>query len=281
MNGFDLNWDDVEKIIDLALDEDIGKGDLTTELLFPDTIKCAAVIRCKEDGILAGLPIAKAVFEKLDSSVELIGEKRDGDPIKDGDVIVNIKGSQKHILTGERLALNILQRLSGIATITSKYVEAVKGYDVKILDTRKTIPGIRILSKYAVSVGGGFNHRMGLFDGILIKDNHIKLAAGIKNAVEKIKKNINSDQQIEVETSNLEQVRQAIDAGADIIMLDNMSDSLMQEAVNLIGKKALIEASGGITLNRVRKVAELGVDFISIGALTHSAQALDISLDMI
>jgi len=281
MNSFELNWADVEKIIDLALEEDIGQGDLTTELLFPETIKCAAVIRCKENGILAGLPIAKAVFEKLDESVELIGQKKDGDSIKDGDVIVNIEGSQKHILTGERLALNILQRLSGIATITSKYVDAVKGYNVKILDTRKTIPGIRILSKYAVSVGGGYNHRMGLFDGILIKDNHIKLAGGIKKAVEMIKKNVHSNHSIEVETSSLDQVTQAIDAGADIIMLDNMSDDLMKEAVSLIGKKALIEASGGITLDRVGIVAKMGVDFISIGALTHSAQALDISLDMI
>ena len=281
MNGLKLKWADVEKIIDLALEEDIGKGDLTTELLFPETIKCNAVIRCKENGILAGLPIAKTVFEKLDSSVELYGQKKDGDLIKNGDVIVNIKGSQKHILTGERLALNILQRLSGIATITSKYVEAVKGYNVKILDTRKTIPGIRILSKYAVSVGGGYNHRMGLFDGILIKDNHIKLAGGIKNAVNIIKSKMNSEYKIEVETSNIEQVVQALEAGADIIMLDNMSDDLIKEAVSLIGKKALIEASGGITLNRVRKVAELGANFISVGALTHSAQALDMSLDMI
>ena len=281
MNSFKLNWSDVEKIIDLALEEDIGKGDLTTELLFPENIKCEAVIKCKENGVLAGLPIAKAVFEKLDSSVELSGNKNDGDSIQVGEVIVTIKGSQKNILTGERLALNILQRLSGIATITSKYVEAVEGCNVKILDTRKTIPGIRVLNKYAVSVGGGHNHRMGLFDGILIKDNHIKLAGSIKNAVKTIKSKINSEYKIEVETSNIKQVAEALGAGADIIMLDNMSDSLMKEAVALIGKNALIEASGGITLNRVRKVAELGVDFISIGALTHSAQALDISLDMI
>ena len=281
MNGFTLNWTDVNKIIDLALEEDIGKGDLTTELLFPETINCEAVIRCKEKGILAGLPIAKAVFVKLDSSVELSGEENDGDPIDAGDVIAHIKGSQKHILTGERLALNILQRLSGIATITWKYVEAVKGCDVKILDTRKTIPGIRVLNKYAVSVGGGYNHRMGLYDGILIKDNHIKLAGSIGNAVKAIRGKINSEYKIEVETCNIAQVAEALDAGADIIMLDNMSDDLMKEAAALIDKKALIEASGGITLDRVRKVAEIGVDFISVGALTHSAQALDISLDMI
>ncbi len=281
MRNIDLQWSEVEKIIDLALEEDIGKGDLTTELLFPDDIECHAVIRCKEKGILAGLPVANSVFRKLDSSVEFSESKKDGDIIKTGDVIVKIRGSQKSILTGERLALNIIQRLSGIATTTSKYVQAVEGYNVRILDTRKTLPGMRTLSKYAVSIGGGENHRIGLFDGILVKDNHIKLAGGIKKAVERIKRSSSPSQRIEVETSNIDQVRQSLEAGADIIMLDNMSDDLIKEAVSLIGKRALIEASGGITLNRVRKVAESGVDFISIGALTHSAQALDINLDMV
>ena len=281
MSKYKLNWDDVETIINLALEEDIGSGDLTTELLFSGALKCNAEIKCKENGVLAGLPIARAVFEKLDSSVQLDELKQDGDKIREGEIIIKIEGSQKNILTGERLALNILQRLSGVATLTSKYVEAVKGYDVKILDTRKTMPGNRSLSKYAVSVGGGYNHRMGLYDGILVKDNHIKLAGGIKNAVNIIKSKINSEYKIEVETSNIDQVSRALEAGADIIMLDNMDDNLMKEAVSLIGGKTLIEASGGITLDRVRAVAELGVDFISIGALTHSAQALDISLDMI
>lgn len=281
MRSYGLDWAKVEKIIDLALEEDVGKGDLTTELLFPRTIECNAEIRCKESGILAGLPVASEVFRKLDSSVEFLNSKSDGDKMNAGDLIVNIRGSQKYILTGERLALNILQRLSGIATATSKYVKAVEGYDVKIIDTRKTVPGMRILSKYAVRVGGGYNHRIGLSDGILIKDNHIKIAGGIKQAVEKIKRNLHSDHKIEVETSRLDQVEQSLEAGADIIMLDNMPDSLMKEAVCIIGGKALIEASGGITLERVRQVAELGVNLISVGALTHSAQALDISLDMI
>jgi len=281
MSSYGLDWAKVEKIIDLALEEDVGKGDLTTELLFPKTIECNAEIRCKESGILAGLPVANEVFRKLDSSVEFLNSKSDGDKMTAGDLIVNIRGSQKYILTGERLALNILQRLSGIATATSKYVKAVEGYDVKIIDTRKTVPGMRILSKYAVRVGGGYNHRIGLSDGILIKDNHIKLAGGIKQAVEKIKQNLNSGHKIEVETSRLDQVEQSLEAGADIIMLDNMPDSLMKEAVCIIGGKALIEASGGITLERVRQVAELGVNLISVGALTHSAQALDISLDMV
>ncbi len=281
MSSYGLDWAKVEKIIDLALEEDVGKGDITTELLFPKTIECNAEIRCKEGGILAGLPVASEVFRKLDSSVEFLSSKSDGDKMNAGDLIVKIRGSQKYILTGERLALNILQRLSGIATATSKYVKAVEGYNVKIIDTRKTVPGMRILSKYAVRVGGGHNHRIGLSDGILIKDNHIKLAGGIKQAVEKIKRNLCSDHKIEVETSRLDQVEQSLEAGADIIMLDNMPDNLMKEAVCIIGEKALIEASGGITLERVRQVAELGVNLISVGALTHSAQALDISLDMI
>lgn len=281
MSSYGLDWAKVEKIIDLALEEDVGKGDLTTELLFPKAIECNAEIRCKESGILAGLPVANEVFRKLDGSVEFLNSKSDGDKMNAGDLIVNIRGSQKYILTGERLALNILQRLSGIATATSKYVKAVEGYDVKIIDTRKTVPGMRVLSKYAVRVGGGYNHRIGLSDGILIKDNHIKLAGGIKQAVEKIKQNLNSGHKIEVETSRLDQVEQSLEAGADIIMLDNMPDSLMKEAVCIIGGRALIEASGGITLERVRQVAELGVNLISVGALTHSAQALDISLDMV
>ncbi len=281
MSSYGLDWTKVEKIIDLALEEDVGKGDITTELLFPKTIECNAEIRCKESGILAGLPVASEVFRKLDSSVEFLSSKSDGDKMNAGDLIVKIRGSQKYILTGERLALNILQRLSGIATATSKYVKAVEGYNVEIIDTRKTVPGMRILSKYAVRVGGGHNHRIGLSDGVLIKDNHIKLAGGIKQAVEKIKRNLRSDHKIEVETSRLDQVEQSLEAGADIIMLDNMPDNLMKEAVCIIGEKALIEASGGITLERVRQVAELGVNLISVGALTHSAQALDISLDMI
>lgn len=281
MRGHSLDLAEVEKIIDRALEEDVGKGDLTTELLFTENIACNAEIRCKESGVLAGLLIASEVFRKLDSSVEFSDFKSDGDTIAPGDVIMNITGSQKHILTGERLALNILQRLSGIATTTSMYVKALEGLNVKIIDTRKTVPGMRVLSKYAVRVGGGHNHRIGLSDGILIKDNHIKLAGGIQQAVEKIRQNLRCDLKIEVETSRLDQVEQSLKAGADIIMLDNMPDSLMKEAVCMIGGRALVEASGGITLERVRKIAELGVDLISVGALTHSAQALDISLDMV
>ena len=276
-----LNWSEVEKLLNLALEEDIGTGDVTTESLFPDDAACEAVIKSKGEGILAGLPIAKAVFERLGAIHEWEEVKKDGDSISDGDIIIRISGSPKQILSGERLALNILQRLSGIATLTSKYVKIVEGLDVKIVDTRKTVPGFRTLSKYAVQVGGGHNHRMGLYDGVLIKDNHIKQAGGINNAVNQIKVKVGTDFKIEVETSSLDQVGAAIEAGADIIMLDNMSDEMMKEAVKLIGNKALIEASGGINLERVRQIAEIGVDIISIGALTHSATALDLSLDMI
>ncbi len=276
-----LNWTEVEKLLNLAFEEDIGSGDVTTESIFSEDVVCEAVIKSKEDGILAGLPIAKVVFEKLGEIKEWNELKKDGDFISDGDILVKMSGSSKLILSGERLALNILQRLSGIATITSKFVKLVDGLDVKIADTRKTVPGFRTLSKYAVEVGGGHNHRMGLYDGVLIKDNHIKQAGSIKNAVERIKQKIGSEFEIEVETSNLKQVAAALEAGADIVMLDNMSDEMMKEAVKLIGKKALIEASGGINLDRVRQIAEIGVDIISIGALTHSAMALDLSLDMV
>ena len=276
-----LNWQEVNKLLDLAFEEDIGTGDVTTESIFPEDDLCRAVIKCKEDGILAGLPVARAVFEKIGSLAGWNEIKNDGDKISSGDLIVEIEGTSRQVLTGERLALNILQRLSGIATYTSKFAKEVEGLDVKIVDTRKTIPGFRTLSKYAVEVGGGQNHRMGLYDGVLIKDNHIKQAGSIKNAVDLVKKQAGSDFKIEVETTSLEQVKAAIDAGADIIMLDNMSDGMMEEAVKLIGKKALIEASGGINLQRVRQVAEIGVDIVSIGALTHSAMALDLSLDML
>lgn len=281
MKTYKLDWDEVDRIVDFALEEDVGSGDITTEYLFTEVIYCKAVILAKEDGVLAGLPIAKIVFEKLDDSLNWKEHKKDGDQLKDGNIIVTIEGSQKHILTGERLALNILQRLSGIATITSKFVKEVEGLNVRIIDTRKTVPGMRALGKYAVTVGGGFNHRFGLFDGILIKDNHVKLVGGIKNAVSTIRSRADSEYKIEVETSSLDQVKEAVEARADIIMLDNMSIEDMKKAVKIIGGKALIEGSGGVTLKRVREVAETGVDYISVGALTHSAQALDISLDMI
>jgi nicotinate-nucleotide pyrophosphorylase (carboxylating) len=228
--------------------------------------------------VIAGLPIAKRVFQKLDPTVVCVDNISDGEDIKPGDILSEINGGTRALLSGERLALNILQRLSGIATLTSKYVKAVEGLPVKVLDTRKTAPGLRVLDKYAVSAGGGYNHRFGLFDGVLIKDNHIRIAGGIADAVAAVRKKYRQKYKIEVETSDLEQVKEALIAGADIIMLDNMTPEQMRKAVRLIDRNALVEASGGITLRNVREVAETGVDCISVGALTHSASALDIGL---
>ncbi|MGH7884389.1 MAG: carboxylating nicotinate-nucleotide diphosphorylase [Thermodesulfobacteriota bacterium] len=281
MKIYKLDLEKVNKLIDIALREDIGDGDITTESIFPDSVPCKAVIKSKENGILCGSGIARLVFEKFDSGVLWEEKKSDGDKLSDGDIVAKIEGNQKHILTAERVALNLLQRMSGISTLTAKYVDAVEGLPAKIVDTRKTLPGLRVLEKYAVTVGGGFNHRFGLFDGVMIKDNHIKLAGSIGFAVEKVRSKYGGKFKIEVETTNPKEVKEALSCGADIIMLDNMDTKTMREAVSIIDGRALIEASGGITLENVRDAAETGVDFISVGALTHSAKALDISLDML
>jgi nicotinate-nucleotide pyrophosphorylase (carboxylating) len=279
-----LDWNQVDLIIENALEEDIGPRDLTTELLFPEDTedsRCNAIIQAKEKGIIAGLPIAKRVFRKLKNDIRWVENKRDGESIAKGDILVKINGSEKAVLAGERVALNFIQRLSGIATLTSKFVKAVEGLSVKITDTRKTVPGLRILDRYAVRTGGGRNHRMGLFDGVLIKDNHLKLIGSITDAINKIRKKSGVRFQIEVETSRLEDVGEALAAGADIIMLDNMPLNTMKKSVEIINGRALIEASGGITLRNVRRVAETGVNIISIGSLTHSPKALDISLYLV
>jgi len=276
-----LDWSKLEPIIENALREDIDEGDITTNQLFPADRKCRAIIMVKEEGVVAGLPIAGKVFMKLDRNILWSEKKRDGQTVKSKDILAEIEGSARAILTGERTALNFLQRLSGIATLTSKFVKAVEGIPVKILDTRKTAPGLRIMDKYAVSVGGGFNHRFGLYDGVLIKDNHIKLAGGITNAVRLIRQNAKTESKIEVETSTLEEVKEALTVGVDWIMLDNMSIELMKEAVRMINHKALTEASGGVTLKNIRSIAETGVDFISIGSLTHSPSALDVGMYMV
>ncbi len=278
MSHTELDFDEFNNIVENALHEDIGKGDITTNLLFPDAADCKAVVLSKEEGVIAGMPLARMVFRKLDKDIIWKEEKRDGDRIKPNQVLAEISGSQKAVLTGERVALNFLQRLSGIATITSRFVEAIRGLPVKILDTRKTAPGLRILDKYAVKAGGGHNHRFGLYDGVLIKDNHIKLAGGVSRAVKSVKGKAVDRARIEVEASTIEQVKEALEAGADVIMLDNMPVEMMKEAISLINGRALIEVSGGVTLENARMIAELGVDFISIGFLTHSPRALDISL---
>ncbi|MDA3817505.1 MAG: carboxylating nicotinate-nucleotide diphosphorylase [Prolixibacteraceae bacterium] len=267
----------IESLIDAGFKEDISTGDLTTDLLISAGTQTTAVMIAKADGVIAGLPVAEMIFKKLDPGIELIKSVNDGDKVHDGDLICTIKGSYRALLTGERLALNFLQRMSGIATETSKYVEAVSDYHTEILDTRKTLPGHRLLDKYAVKTGGGTNHRIGLYDMVMIKDNHISVAGGISNAVKAISPNINKNIKIEVETTSLNQVEEALQAGADIIMLDNMDNETMAKAVKLINGKAKVEASGNMTLKRIKEVAATGVDYISIGALTHSVKALDIS----
>ncbi len=267
----------VQQLIEIGLKEDVNSGDITTDLLIPSGKTATAVMHAKADGVLAGLFVAEAVFKHIDSSIQFIYEKNDGDKVTTGDLICKIEGSYRALLTGERLALNFLQRMSGIATQTAYFVDAVKDFDTKILDTRKTVPGLRLLDKYAVKAGGGTNHRIGLYDMVMIKDNHISVAGGISKAVNAIRPNIDRKIKIEVETTSIAQVNEALAAGADIIMLDNMDNSTMKEAVKIINGKAKVEASGNMTLERVREVAATGVDFISIGLLTHSVVALDIS----
>lgn len=276
-----LDWEKVNTIIDTALLEDIEDGDITTDTLFDKSMVSGACLRAKGNGIIAGLAIARAVFERAGNSITWNELKNEGQSVKSGDILVVFEGSVRQILIAERIALNILQRLSGIATATAMFVKEVEGHKAKIVDTRKTVPGLRVMEKYAVTVGGGYNHRMGLFDGVMIKDNHIRMAGSIKKAVSRIREKHGSRYTIEVETTDHCQVVEALESGADIIMLDNMSAEKMRETVELVRGRALLEASGGITLDRVREIAETGVDLISVGALTHSVKALDISLDML
>src|SRR5690606_15472259 len=266
-----------EILFNLAYAEDIGDGDITTNNLIPPDTNKTAVLVAKEEGVVAGLPVAEMVFKKFDKLLEWKVFLPDGSKVKPGDVLVEFKGNYRALLTGERKALNFLQRLSGIATYANLCMEEIKGHKVEILDTRKTLPGYRHLDKYAVRMGGASNHRFGLYDMVMIKDNHIQVAGSIKQAVDAIRSKIPKSIKIEVETSNLEQVREALNADVDIIMLDNMSSKLMKEAVDLINGRAKIETSGNMTLKRIRKVAATGVNYISIGALTHSVKALDIS----
>lgn len=275
-----LNMQSVDTLLDLAFAEDIGIGDITTETTVSSNQKAVGTVHAKSDGVVAGLPVVERTFQQLDSDVSFHAFVRDGDVISVGATIAEVEGSAKTILIGERTALNFLQRLSGIATLTSQFVEAVADYDVKIVDTRKTTPGWRALEKYAVRVGGGNNHRFGLYDGVLIKDNHIVAAGGIVSAVERARQAAPHTAKIEIEVETVEQVNEALDAGADILLFDNMTIETMQQVVELIDKRVLTEASGGITLDRVQAVASTGVDLISVGALTHSAMPLDISLTL-
>jgi len=270
----------IDRIIENALAEDIHTGDITTLAVVREGHAARAILKAKEEMVLAGIDVAARVFRLLDERVVFTPGFADGERLVPGDIIAEIEGDAALLLQGERVALNLLQRMCGIATVTARYVEAVRGTKARVVDTRKTTPGLRILEKYAVRVGGGTNHRTGLYDGVLIKENHIAAAGGVTEAVRRAKSYIPHTIKVEVETETLPQVAEALAAGADIIMLDNMDTAAMGEAVALIGGRALVEASGGVNLESIRGIAETGVDIISVGALTHSARAMDISMLM-
>lgn len=270
-----MNFD---KIILMTLEEDMPGGDITSLASVAENARAKGAFKAKADGVLCGMEIAKRTFELVGGDVTLRCLFKDGDLVKKGDILAEIEGDARSILAGERTALNLMQRASGIATSTRKAVDSVKGTNAKITDTRKTMPGLRMLDKYAVRVGGGTNHRYSLSDGVLIKDNHIAAAGGLSDAVISAKAYVPHTLKVEVETETLEQVKEALSAGADIIMLDNMSYEMMAEAVKIINGKAITEASGNMGERDLKAVAETGVDLISIGALTHSVKALDISL---
>ena len=275
-----LNLRSLDPLIDLAFEEDIGIGDITTEATVPPTQEGIGTLLAKSGGVVAGLPIAERVFAKLDETLSFRALVTDGDAVKAGTPIAEVQGSAKTILIGERTALNFLQRLSGIATLTAQFVAAVADYDTKIVDTRKTAAGWRAVQKYAVHIGGAQNHRFGLYDGVLIKDNHIVAAGGIGNAVRRAQQIVPHTAKIEIEVETVEQVDEALKAGADILLLDNMLPDLMERVVQEVGDRAVTEASGGITLEQVETVAATGVNLISVGALTHSAMPMDISLTL-
>lgn len=270
----------VRNILRIAIEEDVGYGDITTLSVIPEEKRARAVIISKGNFIVAGIPFAQEVFSLIDPDIDFTTFYNDGSRVKKRDIIAEITGRARAILTGERVCLNLLQRLSGIATMTAAFVEKIKDLNVKIVDTRKTTPSLRFLEKYAVRVGGGHNHRFGLYDGILIKDNHIEAAGSITNAIEAARR-YHHLSRIEVEVENLNDLKEALKAGADVVMLDNMTIEEMKEAVRLAKGKVMLEASGNINLNNVRAVAETGVDLISVGAITHSAPAVDMSMKIV
>lgn len=268
----------IDDIIMTALKEDMPLGDITTDNIIDGSSRSRAVLIARQEAVIAGLDVFERVFRLLDDSVVFRRSIHDGDRVMNGDVFMEFEGNTAALLKGERSALNFLQHLSGIATKTSEFCQKVKGLPVKVVDTRKTTPGLRYLEKYAVRAGGGHNHRFCLSDGVLIKDNHIKAAGGINKAIQQVRNNIPHTIRIEVETETMEQVSEALESGADIIMLDNMTPKMMSEAVRLIDKRAVVEASGNITPDTVYNIACTGVDIISAGALTHTVKAVDISM---
>jgi nicotinate-nucleotide pyrophosphorylase (carboxylating) len=277
-----MTYDPSLDLIDLALREDLAQGDITSEATIPADRQASALMLAKQDGVISGMEAAKAVFTRIDPEIQFDGMVADGDRVTRGTKLAVITGNARSILSAERTALNLIQRLSGIATVTARYVETIAGTGATVVDTRKTTPGMRYLEKAAVRHGGGSNHRYNLGDAVLIKDNHLAAIGGehpIRDAVLAAKRRAPHTAKVEVEVVDLAGAQEAVDAGADIIMLDNMSPAEMRAAVSLIGHRALVEASGGITLETIRSVAETGVDLISSGALTHSAPSLDISLE--
>ncbi|MFT5369832.1 MAG: nicotinate-nucleotide pyrophosphorylase (carboxylating) [Candidatus Latescibacterota bacterium] len=280
-----LKRDDVIEVIDRAFAEDVRDGDVTTIWTIPETKQARAEFIARADGVIAGLDVAKWVFERVDGAIVFDARMADGDVIKPGDVMAVVSGSARGLLTAERTALNFLQRMSGIATMTAQFVKEVEGTKARILDTRKTVPGLRVLDKYAVVAGGGVNHRIGLFDMVLLKENHIEAADGIGPAVMSVRKGMAQDGRtlkVEVEVENLNELEEVLLVGADQVMLDNMSIDEMRQAVervaNFDGQKPALEASGDVSMARVRDIAETGVDYISVGALTHSVKAMNISM---
>ena len=293
----ELDLEKIKDIVQLAIKEDIGDGDITSKIFIPDGSKTEGMLIAKEAGVVAGLPVAGYVLSQIDENLILTSNIEDGSRVKKGTIIGSVKGLTLSLLSAERLVLNFLQRLSGIATATNRFAEKIKGYRTQIMDTRKTAPGWRYLEKYAVRVGGGINHRMGLYDQILIKDNHLKAMGTekengtISRLVRKAREQIENGTLIEVEVEDLCQIKEVMDAGVDIILFDNMEPSKIREAVDIVreieknqgagtGKAILTEASGNITIENVEEYADAGVDRISVGAITHSARALDISFDI-
>ena len=273
----------IEKLIDLGLEEDINTGDVTTDSIIPESLNAVATMTAKQDGVISGIEVIKKVYERFQKDIVYTPYFKNGDHVKKGDVLLKIEASYPTLLKGERLSLNIFQRMCGIATETAKYVKELEGTSTELLDTRKTAPGLRVLDKMAVKDGGGTNHRMGLYDMAMIKDNHNKMAGGITKAVEQVRGNIPATIKIEVETTNLAEVDEAIAAGADIIMLDNMDNATMTQAVATIkasGKAIKTEASGNMSIPRLVEVAATGVDYISVGALTHTVKGMDISMNI-
>lgn len=271
----------VEDLIKIALAEDIGSGDITTDNIVPNQAKGEGRIIAKEPLVIAGLDVAGKVFEQLETAVTVESEFKDGDTVHTGEAVLTINGTLRTLLLGERTALNFLQHLSGIATFVKSYVDCIAAKNVRLVDTRKTAPGLRTLEKYAVRTGGGYNHRMGLYDGVLIKDNHIAACGGVARAIEKIRRHVHHLVKIEVEVTNESEIKDALSAAADVIMLDNMNIDQIKKAVKIINGKALVEVSGGVTKGDLADLAEAGVDIISSGALTHSARSVDLSMQIV